>query len=90
MKVHLFQSSPPGPRPCSDAGGQGPELEPEQEPGSLNWLLIGEMVAPRSWKCPNTGWTPPDWAARHGVRIQNRPGSAVVRGIASEKANQQA
>lgn len=85
MKAHLSQRSRPGPRLCSDAGGRGPELGPEQEPGVPSWLQTGETAAPRSWTCPNTGWTPPDWAARDAARIQSRPESAAVTGTASEK-----
>lgn len=87
VKVHLSQRSPPGLMPCSGAGGRGPELGPEQEPGVLSWQPTEETAAPRSWTCPNTGWTPPDWAVRDVVRIQNRPESAVVRGTASGKEN---
>lgn len=81
----LSQRSPPGPMPCSVAGGRRPELGPGQEPGVLSWQLTWETAAPRSWTCPNTGWTPPDWAATDAVRIQNPPEAAVVRGTASRK-----
>lgn len=90
MKARLSRRSPPGPRPCWDAGGWGPEPGPEREPGALSWLPTGETAAPRSLTCPNMGWTPPDWAARDAVRIQNRPESAAVRGTASEEENKQA
>lgn len=88
--MHLDQSSPLGLRPCLDAGVQGPEPGPEQEPGVLSWLPTGETVAPHSWTCLNTDWTPPDWAVRHAVRTQNQPESAEVRGTASVKEKKQA
>lgn len=81
--MHLSQRSSPGPRPCSDAGGRGPVLVPVQEAGVLSWPLTGETAVLRSWTCPNTGWTPPGWAARDAVRIQSRPEAAAGRETAS-------
>lgn len=89
VKLRPVQSSPPGPRPCSDVGGREPEPGPDLGPWVQSWLPTGEMVAPRSWTCPNTGWTPPGWAARHGVRIQTSPEFAAARGTTSEKASRQ-
>lgn len=80
------QSSLPGLRPGSNAGGRGPEMAPEAEPGLPSWLPTRERAVPHSWTCRNTGWTPPGWAVRHEVRTQSCPGSAVATGTASERA----
>lgn len=81
-----FLNSPPGPRPCWDAGGRRLEREPEQGPRGQSWLQTAEMAAPRSWTCLNRGWTPPDWAVRHVVTTQNRPEPAAVTRTASRIA----
>lgn len=77
-QVPPFLSSPPGPRPCWDAGGRRLEREPEQGPKGLSWPRTAEMAAPRSWTCLSRGWTPPGWAARRVVTTQNRLEPAAV------------
>lgn len=83
--MHLFQSSPPGLRPGSGAGGREPEMGQEVEPGLPSWPPTKETVVPHNWTCRNTGWTPLDWAVRHEAMIQSYLESAVVTGTASER-----